>query len=97
MLTTSTCWRSLFYIAALVSGVSIAEATLAQDDRGARSVGDYEALLDSILPLDLEGTAYAFALRLMPSFRLESQLVVRVHAGHAAQAAITVTDCGNVA
>lgn len=81
MLTTSTCWRRAFYIAALVSGVSVTEATLAQDDRGARSVGDYEALLDAILPRDLSGTAYSFALRLTPSFRLESQLVVRVEDG----------------
>ena len=81
MLTSSSCWRRAFYIAALVSAVSVAEATPAQDDRGARSVRDYDALLDAILPRDLNGTAYAFALRLTPSFRLESQLLVRIEDG----------------
>ena len=58
--------------------VSLARATPVQDDQSNRSLDDYDALLDSILPRDLNGTAYAFALRLMPSFRLESQLVVSV-------------------
>jgi hypothetical protein len=69
--------------------MSIAGATLAQSDRVDRSLDDYETLLDSILPRDLNGTVFAFALRLMPSFRLESQLVVRVHDDARVSAEIT--------
>jgi hypothetical protein len=78
MPTASTFWRSGLYLAAVVFLLSIAGATLAQDHRRDRSLDDYEILLDTIFSRDLNGAVYAFALRLLPSFRLESQLLVSV-------------------
>ena|SRR5687767_7740598 len=59
--------------------VSLVRATPVQGGEDRRSLDDYGTLLDAMMPRDLTGTVYAFAVRLMPSFRLESQLVVRVH------------------
>jgi hypothetical protein len=55
--------------------MGVALATPVQSERDDLSVDDYDNLLDLLLPRNPNGI-YAFAVRLMPSFRLESQLVV---------------------
>ena len=62
-------------LAAVVLTISCVQAAPVQNTVGTDEYGD---LLDTIFPRDLSGTQYAFAVRLLPSFGLESQLVVKV-------------------
>lgn len=66
---------ALFVIAVMFTAISPATPQDKPDDQ---SLEDYATLLDAVFPRDLNGSVFAFALRLMPSFRLESQLVVKV-------------------